>query len=75
MQAEFYFARAGQVQAIILDVRGRKVASLMSGARAAGTHLVSWDGRSDKGFVGAGVYFLRITTEFGVLSQKVMLLK
>jgi len=75
MQAEFYLARAGQVQAIILDVRGRKVASLMSGARAAGTHLVSWDGRSDKGFVGAGVYFLRITTEFGVLSQKVMLLK
>ncbi len=75
IQAEYTLARAGQVQAIVLDARGRRVATLLDGVMGAGSHSLHWDGRDRNGTVSAGLYFLRISSEFGVLSQKIMLLK
>jgi flagellar hook assembly protein FlgD len=41
------------------DVRGRQVATLVDGQRAAGAHVLSWDGRTDRGMqAGTGTYFL-----------------
>ncbi len=75
LQAEFTLARAGKVQATIMDARGALVATLLDGAKGAGTHALHWDGTTDGASAEAGLYFLRISTEYGILSQKVMLLK
>jgi len=52
---------AGRLDAALFDVRGRRIAVLLSGARvAAGASEIAWDGRDDGGRrVPAGVYFVR----------------
>ncbi len=57
------------------DVAGRRVATLLAGALAAGPHRVVWDGRDGDGEAAAGVYFLRVQTEQGVLTSKISLIK
>jgi flagellar hook assembly protein FlgD len=43
----------------LYDVRGRQVATLDNGTRSAGMHVISWNGRSDRGLqAGTGTYFL-----------------
>jgi len=49
------------VEIDIFDVAGRRVRTLVSGDRPAGTHEATWDGRSDRGEAAAsGVYFYRL---------------
>jgi flagellar hook assembly protein FlgD len=49
---------AGKAVLTVYDVRGRRVAVMMSSLVDAGPHRVEWDGRGDDGReVGAGVYF------------------
>ena len=48
----------GPVTLSVYDLRGRRVATLSSGERGAGTHFVTWDGRNTRGnSVAPGVYF------------------
>jgi hypothetical protein len=48
----------GAVSLVILDVRGRKVRTLLEGMLPPGRHTFTWDGRDDKGLpVGSGLYF------------------
>jgi hypothetical protein len=75
VSARFTLGRAGRVQAGIYDLAGRRVAVLANGGFSAGEHDLSWDGRGDHGPVAAGAYFLRVATERGVLSRKLMLVK
>lgn len=45
----------------IFDVNGRSVATLVSGAQAAGRHEVGWDGRGDDGTPApSGIYFAQL---------------
>jgi hypothetical protein len=56
--------RAGAVEAVIFDVRGRAVRHLKSGWLPAGVHVLHWDGLRDQGSAcAAGVYFA--TTRVG----------
>jgi hypothetical protein len=52
---------ASSVLAEIFDPRGRKVRALAGpNLLSAGSHVLTWDGKDDKGFtVRPGVYFLR----------------
>ncbi len=59
----------------IHDVAGRKLATLLDAELPAGVHPVVWDGRSEGRAVAAGVYFLRVSTEQGELSRKIVLVK
>ena len=54
-------AHAGPVDVVVYDVLGRTVRHIATGAwLLAGTHSISWDGRSDRGAgCSAGVYFVR----------------
>jgi flagellar basal-body rod modification protein FlgD len=46
----------------VLDAEGRRVRELAVGARSAGTHTVTWDGRDAGGrALPAGTYFYRVT--------------
>jgi hypothetical protein len=64
----------GVVDVQVFDVRGRQVATLLSGARPAGRHDVEWDGRDAAGrHVGRGVYWIRVRTGREAAAQRVVL--
>jgi len=58
---EFALPRAGEVRLELFDVSGRRVATVVDGARAAGLHAARWDGRGPDGAPApAGLYFARL---------------
>ena len=62
----FDLPRDGAVTLALFDARGRRVRTLVEGARAAGTHRVLWDGLDDGGrAVSSGVYFVRLDGDAG----------
>jgi len=72
----FGLARAGEVRLELFDIAGRRVRTLAGGAMAPGPHSALWDGRDQHGQrVGAGVYFLRLTTPSRTFTARVAALK
>ena len=66
----------GHVRIDILDVAGRRVASLVDDTLPAGEHVTGWDGRTSTGRAASpGMFFYRLTTADGSLSRKMILLK
>ena len=55
----------GDVRLDVFDVAGRRIATLVSGARGAGEHEVAWGGETAYGMARRGVYFARIDTPEG----------
>jgi hypothetical protein len=56
----YSLAEAADVSLEIFDATGHRVRQLESGARAAGEHVATWDGRGDDGArLPSGVYFCR----------------
>jgi hypothetical protein len=73
---EFGLAAAGSAELSVYSVDGRLVRSLASGACAAGSHRLTWNGRDDHGAeVAPGIYFARLRTAAGTFSRSVVLLK
>jgi hypothetical protein len=67
---------ADHVKLTITDVSGRVVRTLENGAMIAGQHMTQWDGRNDRGDqVSAGVYFIRLSTNHGVKTQRVTIVR
>jgi hypothetical protein len=60
-QVRFSLPQRSDVKLAVFDVAGREVASLAHGAWDAGSHAVSWMGRTDAGQTArGGVYFVRL---------------
>ena len=60
-QVRFTLPERSHVQLMVLDVAGREIATLADGPWDAGSHAVSWSGRTDAGMSASrGVYFVRI---------------
>lgn len=57
--------RSGDVRLEVFDVAGRRVTTLVDGARGAGEHEVAWGGETSYGIARHGVYFARIETPEG----------
>jgi hypothetical protein len=73
---EFAVGRPGNVRLTVHDAAGRRVRTLVDGAREAGAATASWDGRDDGGRrVAAGVYFLTLEGAGASRSGKVTLLR
>jgi hypothetical protein len=67
---------ARDVNLAVYDVLGRKVVTLLDDRQEAGEHDVVWYGQSSTGIpVSSGIYFIRMSTETGVQSAKMLLLK
>jgi endonuclease/exonuclease/phosphatase family metal-dependent hydrolase len=67
---------AAEVRAHVLDVTGRLVAEITSGALPSGTHQLSWDGRDLTGRdVASGIYFVRVEVGGWVDSRKLVRLR
>jgi len=62
-QVEFSLASAGSARVEVLDLSGRRVATLVAGALPAGRRSVRWDRRGDNGSRAAsGLYFIRLVS-------------
>jgi hypothetical protein len=74
---EYSLERDANVTLVIFDVAGRKVRTLLSGAKTeAGIHKVNWDGTNDNGMkLVSGVYFASYVAEGRVSSKKLILLR
>jgi hypothetical protein len=71
----FHLPRAGEVALSVLDVRGRRIATIARGSYEAGTHRASWDGRDAAGrAVPAGLYFVSGTLAGATKSARVTVL-
>jgi len=63
IRAVLELPRPGRVEARVIDVNGRRVATMFEGSAAAGTRVLAWDGRDSAGRgAPAGVYFLVATS-------------
>jgi glucose/arabinose dehydrogenase len=66
----------GEVELHVYNLTGQRVATLVEGAREAGTYAVRWDGRNASGQpLASGVYLYRLRSGERVESRKLLLLK
>ncbi len=72
-----YFLSVGSpVNISIYNVLGQKVRTLFDGYQEAGTHSLSWDGRSDDGMqLPSGIYFYRMQAGTFQETKKMTLMK
>jgi probable HAF family extracellular repeat protein len=66
----FELESAAMARLSVFDVRGREVAELVNGWRAAGTHEVRWGRSGTRG--GAGVYFVRLQADDTRIAQRMV---
>jgi hypothetical protein len=71
----FRLAQPEFVRLSVLDAGGRTVRTLHQGMMEAGAHTGAWDGRSERGEVAAGVYFVRMQTSQGVNTQRIAVVR
>ena len=75
-EVRFDLARAGTVTLEVLDVRGRRVRTLIEGRLDAGRHAPVWDGTDDGGRAAAsGVYLFRLRTTDGNQVRRAVLVR
>src|SRR5439155_12890629 len=64
-----------RIEVTLFDVTGHRVRTLLDGIEPAGDRNLEWDMRADDGrLVGAGLYFMRVTTANNREWRKIVLL-
>ena len=75
-QIRFVLRAATNVTLDVFDMLGRHVSMIERGLRPAGTHTVEWDGTDTAGrAVPSGLYVYRLTTDQGVASRTMTLIR
>ena len=70
-QIVFSLTRSDHIRLDVYNVAGHCLTTLAQGRYSAGEHVVTWDAGSQS----SGVYFYRLTTNSGVLTRKMLLIK
>jgi hypothetical protein len=68
---EFSLPFSGEIDLSIYDILGRRVETLVHGAREAGTHRMAWNGEGH----ASGVYVAGLRTQRGAVCARLMLMK
>ncbi|MCK5117510.1 MAG: T9SS type A sorting domain-containing protein [Candidatus Aegiribacteria sp.] len=63
---------SGNVEISVYDVSGRMVETILSGSVESGSHSLTWAPGSE---IASGVYFIRLTTDEGILTQQAMVIR
>ena len=72
----FELASAGAIELTIYNTLGERVRLLADGIRNAGPHQIPWDGKDGSGnHVVSGLYLIRLLSEEGCQTQKILLVK
>lgn len=75
-EISFYVGMGGSVSVDIYDVRGRRVAGLLSRDLSVGPHAAVWEGTDHSGRqVASGVYFVRVRTPNASYHERVALVR
>jgi hypothetical protein len=73
-EVAFALAHAGPARLEVYDVAGQRARTLVEGPSAAGEYRVHWDGTGDGGRrLPSGIYFIRLDSEAGRATQRVVL--
>lgn len=73
---EYQLPRSAEIEINIFNVAGKKVTTLASGFRPAGSYKVTWDGKDESGrAVASGAYFYQLKSSDFVAVKKMMLLR
>lgn len=76
MRLQFQIPSDGLVHCSVYDIQGRRVRDMGMISLSAGSHETSWDCRDDAGqHVPSGMYFLRLQTVAGVISEKALVIR
>jgi len=68
--------KTANVEVVVYNILGQRVATLMSGMQQAGYLTIQWDGRDAHGLtVPSGMYFVRMTADQFSAVRKIMMLK
>ena len=58
----FDLPQSSEVELVVYDILGKKVQTVVSETREAGSHQVIWDGKDSYGNdVSSGIYFYKLT--------------
>lgn len=69
----FSISRSGSVQLDIFNRQGQKVRTLIDESQAVGPKTIQWNGTDGNGqAVAAGLYFVRLITEDGIETEKLL---
>ena len=69
-------SRPSPVEVVVLDIRGRAVATIARGELPAGQHAWTWDGRGDDGApVASGLYWVQASSAENRLVRRVVRLR
>jgi hypothetical protein len=72
----FAINEAGPVSVSIYNTKGQLIRTLVDNYAAEGTHSAVWDGLNDQGeSVSSGLYFYRVSTPQGSVTERMMLMK
>lgn len=76
VRISYTLTEARDVHLMVYDILGRRVNTLVDNRQQAGNHSVIWSGQSFSGVpVSSGLYFVRMQTETGAMTAKLLLLK
>ncbi len=71
---EYSVEAPSRVRLAVYGVQGELVRTLVEAAVPAGEHAARWDGANDRGSaVSSGIYFVRLETDRGVFTRKLIL--
>jgi len=74
----FRLPRGGPTILDVIDPSGKRIASLLSGEQAAGTHVISWDGVADgagRRPLPSGIYFVRLRAGGEAFVRRVVIVR
>jgi len=72
LRVEFTVPRAADVRLVVVDVRGRILATLAGGHYEPGVYSATWTRSAASGRVGPGLYFVHYLTPDGKRTQRVV---
>jgi len=73
VQIDLELHREGLVELDVFNIRGQKVASLISGQVALGRHKISWTPKDRSGLsLATGIYFVRLKQGSDIVSRKIL---
>lgn len=72
----FELDAAAEVELVVYNLAGQKIATLVRGMRQTGSYAITWDGRDARGLhLASGMYLYRLSANRRVKTRKLLLLR
>jgi hypothetical protein len=76
VEIDFHLGAQAHTTLIVVDVRGRRVRTLLEGTLSSGDHRRRWDARDGEGLlVASGIYFVVLKAHGMIANGKILMLR